>query len=77
MSKLAHSNDETMYEIEMQNRGMYKLRPIPKPRCDYEIKRTALRADLGKTCRCYARYFDYDGGGGNYCKQHAEIIAQR
>lgn len=68
MSKLAHSNDETMVEIDLKNLGMYKLLP-PKPRlCE--------GTDDGVKCNEHAVYIDYDGDNSIYCEKHAIEVSK-
>lgn len=71
MSKLAHSNDELMYEIEMKNNGMEKLDVITHPLCEYETIPHWCKP-RGATCKRKARY--WHNKEKLYCKQHAEIV---
>jgi hypothetical protein len=73
MSKLAHSNDESMLEIEMNNHGFRSLLVKVKPKCDYVMPEKFYRKK-GETCRRYARYSH--NLGGLYCKLHAMILAE-
>ena len=69
MSKLAHSNDETMYEIEMASYDMDLLKTPKKPRCEALVPRAKWLND-NSPCRRYARYRAKDGT--LLCKEHAE-----
>jgi hypothetical protein len=70
VSKLAHSNDATMEEIEFRSRGLTKLPPPPKgPQCEAATVARWYRPNGGR-CPYEAKYIN--SGGRQLCRIHAQ-----
>ncbi len=68
MSKLAHSNDETMTEIELRQHG---ITPILAPICEAATPARWYRPDGGR-CPYIAHYETKDGM--KVCLIHAKLM---
>jgi hypothetical protein len=73
MSKLAHSNDESMLEIEMRAVGFRKITEIPV-RCDFKTPPKWYRPEGGR-CPWRAHWVNKDGEA--LCNLHAKITAMK
>lgn len=73
MSKLAHSCDETMEQIEMQRYGLRPLSIPPKPRCHAKTPVMWFRPKGGRCCHG-AKWRAMDGK--KYCTVHARMLPE-
>lgn len=67
MSKLAHSNDEAMFDIELKERGIARIIPAVEPLCEHEINQVWYK-EKGATCKYKARFINENGK--KLCKAH-------
>ena len=69
MSKLSHSNDESMRRIEFSARGIVKYKLPALPKCEHKVKRRHPLVPAHQ-CTRYGRYHMPDGRF--LCKRHME-----
>ena len=71
MSKLAHSNDETMFEIEMRARGLVPIHQQKVHKCSAKTPPIWYRP-LGGKCGYFAKWRRHDGK--YFCTVHGQML---
>jgi hypothetical protein len=73
VSKLAHSDNQSMRDIEMRNRGLVNIPSPTRLKCSFVISRKHYHTKPITTCSRYGRWATKEGR--QYCNMHAEQIA--
>lgn len=68
MSKLSHSNDEDMQEIEMRNAKLLPIK-INRPRCSFVVAKNTTRSIYGN-CTRFGKWETVNGEV--FCDMHAK-----